>query len=360
MGMKATAKLRELGQSLWLDNITRRMLDAGQLHRYIEEFSVTGLTSNPTIFDKAIQSGAYDDEIHDMVSNAVDLERLFFDIALEDLRRAADLFAPVHARTDGVDGWVSLEVSPLFAYDTGRTARAATALHARARRDNLFIKIPGTEQGLPAIEEAIFAGVPVNVTLLFSREQYVGAAEAYMRGIERRIEAGRDPEVGSVASVFVSRWDAAVRDQVAEQLRGRLGLAVGLKIYQAHAELLTSERWLRLAYYGARPQRLLWASTSTKDPSLSDTLYVEGLSAPHTINTMPESTLLAFADHGQVGEPMVADGGGADATLAQFASAGVDIHALGATLQSDGARKFANSWIYLLNRIGEQVTLVKT
>jgi transaldolase len=358
MGMKATAKLRTLGQSVWLDNITRRMLDSGQLHRYIKEFSVTGLTSNPTIFDKAIQSGAYDDEIQRKSARAVDRERLFFEIALEDLRRAADLFAPVHARTDGVDGWVSLEVSPLLADDTARTVRAATALHARAQRDNLFITIPGTAQGLRAVETATFAGVPVNITLLFSRQQYLAAAGAYMRGIERRIAAGRDPEVGSVASVFVSRWDAAVHDQVAEHLRGRLGLAVGLKIYQAHAELLSSERWLRLAYFGARPQRLLWASTSTKDPNLSDTLYVEGLSAPHTINTMPESTLLAFADHGRIGEPMRADGGDAAATLAEFESAGVDTYALADMLQSDGARKFVSSWTDLLNQVGEQVTLV--
>ena len=264
--MKATAKLQELGQSLWLDNITREMLDSGQLQRYIEEFSITGLTSDPSIFEKAIKSGAYDDEIRHKAAEAADRETLFFELAIEDLRRAADWFAPIHQRTAGVDGWVSLEVSPLLAYDTARSVRAAADLHARAGRENLFIKIPGTAQGLPAIEEATFAGVPVNVTLLFSHEQYLASADAYMRGIERRIEAGLDPSVSSVASVFISRWDAAVIGRVSEQLRARLGLAVGLKTYQAYRRLMDSARWQRLANAGARVQRLLWASTSTKDP----------------------------------------------------------------------------------------------
>ena len=342
--MKATAKLQELGQSLWLDNITREMLDSGQLQRYIEEFSITGLTSNPSIFEKAIKSGAYDEEIRNKAVEAADLETLFFELAIEDLRRAADWFAPIHQRTAGVDGWVSLEVSPLLAYDADRSVRAAADLHARAGRENLFIKIPGTAQGLPAIEEATFAGVPVNVTLLFSPEQYLASADAYMRGIERRIEAGLAPSVSSVASVFISRWDAAVIGRVSEQLRARLGLAVGLKTYQAYRRLMDSARWQRLANAGARVQRLLWASTSTKDPASPDTMYIDGLRAPHTINTMPESTLRAFADHGRFGEPIPADGGGAEATLAEFESAGIDVDALAATLQSDGARNFVQSW----------------
>jgi transaldolase len=356
--MKATAKLQALGQSLWLDNITREMLDSGQLQRYIEEFSITGLTSNPSIFDKAIKSGAYDNEIRHKAAEAADSETLFFELAIEDLRRAADLFGPIHQRTAGVDGWVSLEVSPLLAYDTARSARAAADLHAHAGRDNVFIKIPGTEQGLPAIEEATFAGVPVNITLLFSREQYRATADAYMRGIERRIEAGLDPNVPSVASVFISRWDAAVAGRVPEQLRGRLGLAVGLKTYQAYRRLMDSDRWQRLANAGARVQRLLWASTGTKDPDFPDTMYIDGLRAPHTINTMPESTLRAFDDHGRIGDPIAADGADAEATLAQFESAGIDVDDLAATLQSDGAANFVKSWERLLNRIDDQVAMV--
>jgi len=356
--MKATAQLQELGQSLWLDNITREMIDSGQLQRYADEFSISGLTSNPSIFDKAIKSGAYDDEIRRKAAVAAEREMLFFELAIEDLRRAADLFAPIHHRTAGVDGWVSLEVSPLLAYDTARSVRAAADLHARAGRENVFIKIPGTEQGLAAIEEATFAGVPINVTLLFSREQYLASADAYMRGIERRLEAGLDLNVPSVASVFISRWDAAVIGRVPEQLRGRLGLAVGLKTYQAYRRLMDSDRWQRLANAGARVQRLLWASTGTKDPDSPDTMYIDGLRAPHTINTIPESTLRAFADHGQVGEPIAADGGDAEATLAQFASAGIDLEGLAATLQSDGARSFVASWEDLLSRIDDQVAAV--
>ena len=356
--MNATAKLQALGQSLWLDNITRAMLDSGQLQRYIDEFSITGLTSNPSIFDKAIQSGAYDDEIRHKAAAAGDRETLFFELAIEDLRRAAELFAPIHLRTAGVDGWVSLEVSPLLAYDTARSIRSAADLHARAGRENVFIKIPGTEQGVAAIEEATFAGVPVNVTLLFSREQYLASADAYMRGIERRIGAGLDPNVSSVASVFISRWDAAVAGRVPEQLSGGLGLAVGLKTYQAYRELMDSDRWQRLANAGARTQRLLWASTSTKDPASPDTMYIDGLRAPHTINTIPEATLRAFADHGLVGKPIPADGGDAEATLAEFESAGIDVNALAARLQSDGARNFVKSWEDLLSRIDDQVAAV--
>ena len=355
--MKPTAKLHESGQSLWLDNISREMLDSGQLRRYIDEYSVSGLTSNPSIFDKAIASGAYDDEIRSKAGE--DPEELFFELAIEDLRRAADLFEPIHRRTDGVDGWVSLEVSPLLASDASRTVQAAADLHARAGRENLFIKIPGTQAGLTAIEESIFAGVPVNVTLLFSREQYLAAADAYMRGIERRIAAGLDAGVDSIASVFMSRWDVAVLQRVPDALRGRLAIAIGLQTYQAYRESMASERWQRLANEGARLQRLLWASTSTKDPESPDTLYVRSLSAPNTVNTMPESTLAAFQDHGVVGAPMPTDGGDADATLAEFEAAGVDVAALGAKLQSDGAERFVASWNNLLKRIEDQVAALR-
>ena len=355
--MEPTAKLHESGQSLWLDNISREMLDSGQLQRYIDDYSVSGLTSNPSIFDKAIASGAYDGEIRRKATE--DPEELFLELAIEDLRRAADLFEPIHRRTGGVDGWVSLEVSPLLASDASRTVQAAADLHARAGRENLFIKIPGTQAGLTAIEESIFAGVPVNVTLLFSREQYLAAADAYMRGIERRISAGLDPHVDSISSVFMSRWDAAVLHQVPERLRGRLAVAVGLKTYQGYRKLMDSERWQRLANEGARTQRLLWASTSAKDPETPDTFYVQSLSAPNTVNTMPESTLVAFRDHGVVGAPMPTDGGDADATLSEFRAAGVDVAALGAKLQSDGAESFVASWNDLLTRIDDQVAALR-
>ena len=311
--MRATERLHELGQSLWLDNITRGMLDSGELARYIADYSITGLTSNPSIFDKAIASGAYDDAIREKAAGGRTAEELFFDLAIEDLRRAADLFRPIHERTSGVDGWVSLEVSPLLAYDGDSTAREARALHEWAARPNLFIKIPGTAEGLPAIEECIAAGVPINVTLLFSPEHYRAAAEAFLRGIERRVGAGLDPSVGSVASVFMSRWDVAVQTEVPADLRDRLALAVGLETYRVYRELMDSRRWQRLANEGARMQRLLWASTSTKDPEAPDTLYVHGLGAPFTVNTIPDETIEAFYDHGEIGEPMPADGGDAEA-----------------------------------------------
>jgi transaldolase len=355
--MKPTAKLHESGQSLWLDNISREILDSGELQRYIDEYSVSGLTSNPSIFDKAIASGAYDAEIRRKAGE--DPEELFFELAIEDLRRAADLFEPIHRRTGGVDGWVSLEVSPLLANDASRSVQAAADLHARAGRENLFIKIPGTQAGLAAIEESIFAGVPVNVTLLFSCEQYLAAADAYMRGIERRIAAGLDPDVDSIASVFMSRWDAAVLQRVPDALRGRLAVAIGLKTYQAYRELMNSDRWQRLANEGARVQRLLWASTSTKDPEFPDTLYVRCLNAPHTVNTMPESTLVAFHDHGAVDAPMPTDGGDAETTLAEFEVAGIDVAALGAKLQCDGAKSFIDSWNHLLTRIDDQVAALR-
>src|ERR1700677_2269176 len=314
--MKATQKLHELGQSIWLDNITRDLLTGGALKRYISELSLTGLTSNPTIFDQAIKSSsAYDSAIRAKLKEGKSGEKLFFELAIEDLSQAADMFRPVWDRTNGVDGWVSLEVSPLLAYDSASTSTAARELHARAQRPNLFIKIPGTKEGLPAIEESIFAGVPVNVTLLFSREHYVAAAEVYLRGIERRIAAGLNPQVGSVASVFISRWDAAVAGKVPEALNNRLGLAIAGRIYKAYVERLTCPRSQRVYNAGARPQRLLWASTGTKDPKASDTLYVKALAAPFTVNTMPEATLKALADHGDIGPAMSADGGHCDKIL---------------------------------------------
>jgi transaldolase len=343
--MNATRKLHDLGQSLWLDNITRSLLTSGTLRRYIEELSVTGLTSNPTIFDHAIKNSPdYDEAICQKLGVTESPEALFFELALEDLTQAADLFRPIHDRTDGVDGWVSLEVSPLLAHDTASTTTAAQELHARAARPNLFLKIPGTREGLPAIEEAIFAGVPINVTLLFSREHYLAAADAYLRGVERRVAAGLDPDVRSVASVFVSRWDGAVMDKTPEPLRDRLGIAIARRTYKAYRDLLDSPRWQRLANAGARPQRLLWASTGTKDPRASDVLYIKSLAAPFTVNTMPEKTLLALADHGDVGPVLPADGGDCEQVLEQFAKAGIDVDALAAQLQDEGARSFVKSW----------------
>ncbi len=353
--MKPTQALHEAGQSLWLDNITRALLDQGILARYVAEYSVTGLTSNPTIFDKAIKDGtAYDADIAVRKASGASDEQVFFDLALADLRRAADLFAPVHARTDGVDGWVSLEVSPLLVHDTPRTVDQARGLYRQAALDNLFIKIPGTPEGLPAIEECIYAAVPANVTLLFSAEQYQAAADTYLRGVERRIQAGLNPAVGSVASLFVSRWDAAVAGRVPGELRDRLGIAVAKRAYRAYRELLDSPRWGRLANEGARAQRLLWASTSVKDPRASDVLYVEALASPFTVDTMPDATLEAFADHGTVGELLPADGGDADQVIAAFTQVGIDTASLAAELQRQGAEAFVASWRDLLARIGAQ------
>jgi transaldolase len=347
--MKPTQKLHDLGQSLWLDNVTRELLNSGTLQRYIDELSVTGLTSNPTIFDHAVRnSAAYDEEISRKAPSAKSGEDLFFELALEDLTRAAELFKPVFDRTDGVDGWVSLEVSPLLAHDTNSTVAAARDLHQRGRKPNLFIKIPGTPEGLPAIEAAIFAGIPVNVTLLFSREQYVAAADAYLRGVERRIKAGLNPAVASVASLFVSRWDVAVSGKVPAALTNKLGIAVGQRCYKAYRELLASARFQRAANAGARAQRLLLASTGTKDPKASDILYIKALAAPFTVDTMPEGTLKAFGDHGEVGEALAPDGGDCETVLAAFAKAGVDIDALAVRLQDEGASSFVKSWNDLL------------
>ena len=347
--MKATQLLHDAGQSLWLDYITRALLDSGGLRRYLDELSITGLTSNPTIFDHAISKSAdYDAGIKQKIGAGKSGEKLFFELALEDLTRAADLFRPLHQATNGVDGWVSLEVSPKLAYDTASTVAAAKELSARAARPNLFIKIPGTREGVPAIEEAIFAGVPVNVTLLFSREHYVAAAQAYVRGIERRVAAGLNPHVGSVASIFVSRWDAAIAGKVPAALQTQLGIAMAKRTYKAYRDLLASDRWLRLLNVGARSQRLLWASTGTKDPKASDVLYVKSLAAPHSVNTIPEKTLLALADHGEIGAMLPHDGGDAEEVLDRFTQAGVDLDALAADLQRDGAAAFVKSWDDLL------------
>jgi len=343
--MNATRTLHDLGQSLWLDNITRGLLRTGVLRRYIDELSVTGLTSNPTIFDHAIKNSKdYDDAIKRKLAQGQSGEKLFFELALEDLTEAADLFRPVYDQTCGVDGWVSLEVSPLLAHDTKSTIAEAKNLHARAQRPNLLIKIPGTKEGLPAIEEAIFAGIPVNVTLLFSDDQYLAAADAFMRGIERRIDAGLQPDVRSVASIFVSRWDVAVAGKVPEALNNRLGIAVAGQAYKAYLGLLRTPRWMRAYNAGARPQRLLWASTGTKDPKASDVLYVKALAAPFTVNTMPEGTLRALAEHGVVGATIPADGGDCEEILARFAGANIDVQSLSVKLQDEGAKSFVNSW----------------
>jgi transaldolase len=358
--MKATQLLHNLGQSLWLDNITRDLLDNGTLQQYIDELSVTGLTSNPTIFDHAIKgSSAYDASIRAGLSKGRAGEQLFFDLALDDVTRAADLFRPIYDRTNTVDGWASLEVSPLLAYDTASTLAAARELFARAARANVMIKIPGTKEGVPAIEEAIFAGISINVTLLFSREHYVAAAEAFLRGIERRMEAGLNPNVGSVASVFVSRWDAAVANKVPAALRNQLGLAIAKRTYKAARTLLTSPRWHRIYNAGARPQRLLWASTGTKDPSASDILYVKGLAAPFTVNTIPEKTLKALATHNELGSIMAADGGDCEEVLAEFAKAGINVDALATQLQEEGARSFVKSWNELLAVIASKSEALK-
>ncbi len=353
--MKPTQALHDLGQSLWLDNITRDILDNGTLRRYIDELSVTGLTSNPTIFDEAIGGGgAYDEGIQKKAQAGLAGERLFMELALEDLRRAADLFRPIWDRTAGADGWVSMEVSPLLASDTKATIEAALKIHKLADRPNLYVKIPGTPEGVPAIEAAIFAGVPVNVTLLFSREHYLAAADAYMRALERRIAVGLDPGISSVASLFVSRWDRAVADKAPPELRNRLGIAIGMRTYRAHCELLESKRWRDLAAAGARKQRMLWASTGVKDPKAAADLYVTAFAAPETIDTMPEKTLLAFASTGSIKGAMPADGGDAEQVLDSFAAAGIDVAAVAQKLQLEGAQSFVKSWAELMQRIAEK------
>lgn len=358
--MKATKRLHDVGQSLWLDNITRALLSGGGLRSYIDEFSVTGLTSNPTIFYQAIKNSSdYDASIRQLTRAGKSGEPLLFELVLEDLTEAADLFRPIYDRTNGVDGRVSLEVSPFLAYDAIGTLAAAKDLFARAGRPNLLIKIPGTPEGLGAIEEATFAGVPINVTLLFSREHYLAAAEAYLRGIERRIETGLNPAVASVASLFISRWDGAILGKVPKVLANRLGIAIGRRTYKAYRELMDSPRWQRVFNVGARPQRLLWASTGTKDPQASDTLYIEGLTSPLTVNTIPEATLNAFADHGKVGDLLPIDGGDCEAVLAEFAKSGVDVEQLAAKLQDDGAKAFSKSWQELLDLVAAKAESLK-
>lgn len=358
--MKATQILRDMGQSIWLDNITRGLLTSGTLRRYIQEFSVTGLTSNPTIFDHALKnSHDYDDAIRQKLEEGKSAEALFFELALEDLRQAAELFRPIHDQTNGVDGWVSLEVSPLLAHDTAGTLAAAKEVHARAARPNVFIKIPGTKEGLPAIEDAIFAGVPINVTLLFSRAQYVAAAEAYRRGIERRVSAGLNPVVGSVASMFISRWDVAVKDRAPEALRDQLGIAVAGQTYETYRSLIDSPPWQRIFNDGARRQRLLWASTGTKDPEASDILYVHALASPFTVNTMPEATLNALADHGEIGQTLPARARYCDEVLAKFAKAGIDTDVLASQLQEEGAKSFVKSWNELMECIKSKSEALK-
>jgi transaldolase len=350
--MKATLELHNLGQSLWLDNITRDLLDTGTLERYIDEFSVTGLTSNPTIFEHAIsKSSAYDADVVRLMKAGLSSEDVFFELALQDLTRAADLFAAVHKSTAGIDGFVSLELSPLMAYDTGKSVSAARYLHDKGNRPNLYIKIPGTSEGVPAIEESIANGIAINVTLLFSREQYLASAEAYIRGLERRVAAGLSPDVRSVASVFLSRWDGATMDRVPDALRDKLGIAVGQQVYKAYRDILESDRWQRLANFGARPQRLLFASTGTKDPNASDVLYINALAAPNTINTMPEKTLIAFSEHGKVTGTLARDGGDCESVLSDFRKAGIDLDRLGEDLQSQGAKAFDESWKKVLEAI---------
>lgn len=353
--MNPALHLRQLGQALWLDNITRGLLTSGTLKKYIDDYEIAGLTSNPSIFEAAIHGADfYDEAIRSRTAAGVKGEQLFLELALEDLQNAADLFLPMHQSSQGMDGWVSMEVSPLLVHDAEGTLREARALHERLQRPNAFIKIPGTAEGVKAIEEAIFAGIPVNVTLLFSREQYLAAAEAYLRGVQRRVDAGLDPKVASVASLFVSRWDTAVKDKVPAELKNKLGIAVARQTYAAYRELLASPKWRKLAEAGALPQRLLWASTGTKDPAASDVLYVESLTAPHTINTVPEKTLLAFADHGVVNGSMPPEGGDAEKVLKQFGEAGIDVGALAAQLQTEGAEAFSKSWKQLLDVIAEK------
>jgi transaldolase len=358
--MKATQLLHNLGQSIWLDNITRDLLDSGTLKRYIDDLSVTGLTSNPTIFNQAIKnSSAYSAAIHTKFAQDKSGEEVFFELALEDLTRAADLFRPIYDRTNGVDGWVSLEVSPLLAYDTAKTLAAAKELHARAGRPNLLIKIPGTKEGLPAIEEAIFSGIPINVTLLFSSDHYLASAEAFLRGIERRIVAGLNPNIGSVASVFVSRWDAAVKAKVPRELNHKLGIAIAMRTYKAARDLLSSARWHRIYNAGAHPQRLLWASTGTKDPTASDVLYIKALAAPFTVNTMPEATLKALANRKELGSILPADGGDSEEVLSRFAEVGINIDGLASQLQEEGANSFVKSWTELMSVVDSTGVLLE-
>jgi transaldolase len=352
-----TQKLCGQGVSLWLDNLTREMLDNGVLTNYITDLSVTGLTSNPSIFEAAIaKTDYYDKAISKISYSGLSDEDVFFSLAIKDIHRAADLFLPVYQKTNGLDGFVSIEVSPLLAYDTENTIKAAKEIHRKVNRPNAFIKIPGTPQGLPAIEMAIAAGIPVNVTLLFSAEQYLAAAEAYLRGIEARINKGLNPDIRSVASVFVSRWDKAVADTSPLELRNKLGIAIMQKTFQVYCQFLSSQKVKRVMNFGVFPQRLLWASTGTKDPNASDILYVKNLVAPYTVNTIPEKTLLAFADHGETGEPLTGDTKSADQIISQFEALSVNYQQLAVQLQKEGAEAFNQSWGNLLKAINYKRT----
>jgi transaldolase len=354
-----TKHLNEKGQSIWLDNITRKMIDDGTLKRYIDELSVTGLTSNPSIFDSAIaKTEYYDSSIAKDGSRDITDEELFFSLAVEDIQRAADLFMPLYKKTNGLDGFVSIEVSPLLAYDTENTIKAAKDIFQRVNRPNTFIKIPGTPEGLPAIEAAISEGIPVNVTLLFSAEQYLAASQAYLRGVEARIQRGVNPDVRSVASVFVSRWDKAVADKVPAKLNNRLGMAIMGDVFSAYQKFLASDRVRRIMNEGAFPQRLLWASTGTKDPDAPDTFYIDRLVSPFTVNTIPEATLLAFADHGKAGDIMKVNTAASEKELSMFSEAGIDYSALGSKLQKDGAEAFISSWKHLIESIREKRTSI--
>lgn len=350
-----TQNLYQQGVSLWLDNITRKMLDNGLLERYIADLGITGLTSNPSIFEAAIaKSSDYDAAILQLSKRGLSDEAIFFDLAIEDIQRAADLFLPIFNKTNGLDGFVSIEVSPLLAYDTENTLKAAKDIHQKVNRPNVFIKIPGTPEGLPAIEQAIAAGIPINVTLLFSAEQYEAAAMAYLRGVETRIENGLNPDVRSVASVFVSRWDRAVTQSATPDLQNKLGIAVMQKTYHTYQKFLSSPRVQRVMNYGGFPQRLLWASTGTKDPNISDVLYVNYLVAPYTVNTIPENTLLAFADHGSAGATMTDDTTAADQIIQQFENLSVNYLQLATQLQKEGAESFNVSWANLINSIANK------
>lgn len=347
-----TFNLHRQGVSLWLDNITRKMLDNGVLQQYITEFSVTGLTSNPSIFEAAIaKTGDYDEAIRKGSNDGLSDEEVFFNLAIEDIQRAADLFLPAYKATNGLDGYVSIEVSPLLAFDAENTIKAAKAIHDKVNRPNVFIKIPGTRQGLRAIERSIAEGIPINVTLLFSAEQYEAAANAYLKGVESRIEKGLNPDIRSVASVFISRWDKAVADKTPDGLKNKLGLAVSHKIYYSYLIFLGSQRIHKAMNSGVMPQRLLWASTGTKDPNASDILYVKNLVVPYTVNTIPENTLHAFADHGDSSQLMPGNIIEAEEIISQFKDLSVDYFQLAEQLQSEGAEAFRKSWYNLLESI---------
>jgi transaldolase len=349
-------RLHALGQSLWLDSISRLMLRSGALARYVSELAVTGLTSNPTILGHAMAAGSdYDHSLARLVDAGVtDAQDLVYSLALEDLAEAAALFRPAWERTAGVDGYVSLEVPPDVAYDAQATIALARRLHDQAGFPNLLVKIPGTPPGLTAMEETITAGIGVNVTLLFSDTHYLRTADAYLRALERRRAAGLDLNVPSVASVFISRWDAAADPLLPPALHGRLGLAMAQKTYSSHLQLLSDKRWQTLAEAGARPQRVLWASTSTKDPDLPDSYYLGRLAAPDTIDTVPEKTLLAFADHGDPDQRLAPDYAAAERTISAIADAGVDVDILAERLQRQGAGAFGADWAALLDAMREK------